>query len=154
IQQEAIFLQRINDFQRNEGVVQGGRESDPPVVVGDGSTDRMAKGWADGQRGQSHHARERNAPERSVSRSLSALGAKARAAPGHRFRSLSRLLDRGMLRESYHALKRKAAPGIDGVTHAAYAEDLEANLAALEKRLAEGRYRATPVKRRWIPKSG
>lgn len=59
-----------------------------------------------------------------------------------------------MLRESFHALKRKAAPGIDGVTHAAYAEDLEANLADLEKRLAEGRYRATPVKRRWIPKSG
>jgi hypothetical protein len=59
-----------------------------------------------------------------------------------------------MLRESFHALKRKATPGIDGVTHAAYAEDLEASLADLEKRLAEGRYRATPVKRRWIPKSG
>jgi len=44
-----------------------------------------------------------------------------------------------MLRESFHALKRKAAPGIDGVTHAMYAEDLEGNLAALEKRLKEGR---------------
>lgn len=59
-----------------------------------------------------------------------------------------------MLRESFDALKRGAAPGIDGVTHAAYAEELETNLAALEKRLAGGRYRATPVKRRWIPKSG
>lgn len=59
-----------------------------------------------------------------------------------------------MLRESFHALKRKAAPGIDGVTHAMYAEDLESNLAELEKRLKEGRYRAAPVKRRWIPKSG
>nr|WP_255518947.1 reverse transcriptase domain-containing protein [Luteolibacter marinus] len=59
-----------------------------------------------------------------------------------------------MLRESFHALRAKAASGVDGVTHAGYAEDLEANLAALEKRLAEGRYRATPVKRRWIPKSG
>jgi RNA-directed DNA polymerase len=130
------------------------RESDPPMVVGDGSAVHMAKGRADGQSGQSNHARERNAPERSVSRSLSALGVKAREDPGHRFRSLSRLLDRGMLRESFDALKRKAAPGIDGVSHAAYAGDLEANLAALEKRLAEGRYRATPVKRRWIPKSG
>lgn len=152
--QETIFLQRINDFQRNEGVVWGCRESDPPMVVRDGSTVHTATGRADGQRGQSNHARERNAPDQSVSRSLSALGAKARSSPGHRFRSLSRLLDRGMLRESFHALKRKAAPGIDGVTHAAYAEDLEANLADLEKRLAEGRYRATPVKRRWIPKSG
>jgi RNA-directed DNA polymerase len=59
-----------------------------------------------------------------------------------------------MPRESFHGLKRKAAPEIDGVTHAAYSEDLEGNLAELEKRLKEGRYRATPVKRRWIPKSG
>jgi len=151
---EAIWLQRINGFQRKEGAAQGDRESDPPIVVRDGRTGHTAKGRADGQSGQSNHARERNAPERSVSRSLSALGVKARASPGHRFRSLSRLLDRGMLRESFHALKHRAAPGIDGVTHAAYAEDLDANLAALEIRLAEGRYRATPVKRRWIPKSG
>ena len=154
VPQEAIWLQRINDFQRNEGVVRGGRESDPPMVVRDGNTGRTATGRADGQRGQSTHARERNSPGSSVSRTLSALSVKARAAPKHRFRSLSRLLDRGMLRESFHALKRKAAPGIDGVTHAAYAEDLEGRLAELEKRLKEGRYRATPVKRRWIPKSG
>ena len=151
---EAIFLHGAPRDQSKEDAAARRRESDPPMVVGDGNAVRKATGRADGQRGQSHHARERNAPDQSVSRSLSALGVKARAAPGHRFRSLSRLLDRGMLRESFHALKRKAAPGIDGVTHAAYAEDLEANLAALEKRLADGRYRATPVKRRWIPKSG
>lgn len=154
IPQEAIWLQRINDFQRNEGVVQGIRESDPPIVVRDGSADHMARGRADGQRGQSTHAGGTNTLQSGVSRSLSALGVKARKDPGHRFRALSRLLDRGMLRESFDALKRKAAPGIDGVTHAAYAEELESNLAELEKRLREGRYRATPVKRRWIPKSG
>ena len=152
--QEAIWLQRANDLQRNEGIVRGSRESDPPIVVRDGNADHMAKEWADGQRGQSTHARERNTPGSSVSRSLSALSEKARTARKHRFRSLSRLLDREMLRESFHALKRKAAPGIDGVTHAAYSEALESNLAALEKRLKEGRYRATPVKRHWIPKSG
>jgi RNA-directed DNA polymerase len=151
---KTIWLLRANDFQRNEGVEGKGRESDPPMVVRDGNTDHKATGRAEGQRGQSTHARERNPPGSSVSRSLSALSGKARKDPKHRFRSLSRLLDRGMLRESFHALKRKAAPGIDGVTHAMYAEDLEGNLAALEKRLKEGRYRATPVKRRWIPKSG
>lgn len=164
VPREAIWLQRIDDFQRNEGIVRGGRESDPPMVVRDGCTGHTpshgfgdagtATGRADGQRGQSTHARERNSPGSSVSRSLTALSVKARAAPGHRFRSLSRLLDREMLRESFHALKRKAAPGIDGVTHAAYAEQLESNLAWLEGRLKEGRYRATPVKRRWIPKGG
>lgn len=152
--QKTIWLLRANDFQRKEGVEGRDRESDPPMVVRDGNTDHTATGRAEGQRGQSTHARERNPPGSSVSRSLSALSGKARKDPKHRFRSLSRLLDRGMLRESFHALKRKAVPGIDGVTHAMYAEDLEGNLAALEKRLKEGRYRATPVKRRWIPKSG
>ena len=152
--QESIRLPRVDDVQRNEGVARRGRESDPPVVVRDGSADHMAKERADGQRGQSTHARERSSPETSVSSTLAALSEKARREPKHRFRSLSRLLDRRMLRESFHALKRKAAPGIDGVTHAAYSEALESNLAALEMRLKEGRYRATPVKRRWIPKSG
>jgi RNA-directed DNA polymerase len=152
--QETIWLQRISDFQRSEGIVQASRESDPPIVVRDGKADHMAKGRADGQRGQSTHAGGTNTLPTSVSRSLSALSEKARDAPKHRFRALSRLLDRRMLRESFHALKAKAAPGIDGVTHAAYAEDLDKHLAALETRLKEGRYRATPVKRRWIPKSG
>jgi hypothetical protein len=151
---EPIYLHGAPRDRSKEDAAVRHRESDPPIVVRDGSAGHMAKGRADGQSGQSNHARERNAPNRSVSRSLSALGVKARESPGHRFRSLSRLLDRGMLRESFDALKRKAAPGIDGVTHAAYAEDLETNLVVLEKRLAEGRYRATPVKRRWIPKSG
>jgi len=154
VPRETICLLLANDFRRNEGIEGRGRESDPSMVVRDGNTDHTATGRADEQRGQSTYARERNPPGLSVSRSLSALSEKARAAPKHRFRSLSRLLDCGMLRESFHALKRKAAPGIDGVTHAAYAEDLEGNLSELEKRLKEGRYRATPVKRRWIPKSG
>jgi hypothetical protein len=52
------------------------RESDPPIVVRDGRTDYMAKGWAEGQGKQSTHARERNTPDQSVSRSLLATGAR------------------------------------------------------------------------------
>jgi group II intron reverse transcriptase/maturase len=89
-----------------------------------------------------------------VSRTLSALRAKAERDPKHRFRALSRLLDRQMLREAFMRLKRKAAPGIDGVSYAEYAEGLEANLEDLEIRLKAGRYRARSVKRRWIAKAG
>jgi len=106
------------------------------------------------QRGQSTHARERNTPEGSVSRTLSALEAKSRRDPDHRFRGLARLLDRVMLEESFGSLKRAAAPGIDGVVWAEYAEDLEGNLADLLERLRTGRYRARRVKRRWIAKTG
>ena len=151
---EEIYLQRINDFQRNEGSAKGAQESDPPIVVRDGNTDHMAKGRAERQSGQSTHARDTNTPGQSVSSTLSALRAKAEQQPEHRFRALCRLLDHQMLHEAFARLKRKAAPGIDGMIHAEYAENLDGRLAELEKRLKAGRYRATCVKRRWIAKPG
>jgi len=149
-----IYLQRPNDFQPIEGVAKSHQESDLPIVVRDGNTDHTAKDQAGMQSGQSTHARGRNTLNESVSRTLSALGTKAGKEPGHRFRGLARLLDRQMLGEAFRRLKRKAAPGIDGVTHSEYAENLEENLLALESRLKEGKYRARPVKRRWIAKAG
>lgn len=151
---EEIYLQRINDFQLQEGSAKEAQESDPPIVVRDGNTGHTAKERAGMQRGQSTHARGTNTLYPSVSRSLSALGTKAVRAPKHRFRGLARLLDRQMLGEAFSRLKRRAAPGIDGVTHSEYAENLEENLLSLESRLKQGTYRAQPVKRRWITKAG
>jgi len=151
---EEIYLQGTNDFQPKEGVAKSHQESDLPIVVRDGKTDHKAKGQAGMQRGQSTHARGRITLDESVSRTLSALGTKAGKEPKHRFRSLARLLDRQMLGEAFRTLKRRAAPGIDGVTHGEYAANLEENLLALESRLREGKYRAQPVKRQWIAKAG
>ena len=151
---EEIYLQRANDFQRQEGVATGVQDSDPPIVVRDGNTGHTAKERAERQSGQSTHARDTNTPDQSVSSTLSALRAKADADPGHRFRALARLLDRQMLGEAFACLKRKAAPGIDGVSHAEYAENLTEHLVDLETRLKAGRYRAMSVKRRWIAKPG
>ena len=63
---EEIYLQRVNDFQRQEGVAIGGQESDPPIVVRDGSTGHMAKERAERQRGQSTHARDTITPDHGV----------------------------------------------------------------------------------------
>jgi RNA-directed DNA polymerase len=57
------------------------------------------------------------------------------------------------LREAYLACKRNAASGIDGQTWQAYGKDLESNLKDLSDRLANGSYRARPVKRGYIPKA-
>ena len=57
------------------------------------------------------------------------------------------------LRAAYHALKRGAAPGIDGETWEHYGEALEANLADLSGRLKRGAYRAKPGTRAYIPKA-
>jgi hypothetical protein len=69
------------------------------------------------QRGHSTHARGTNTLDQGVSSTLSALGTKAEENPEHRVRSLARLLNRQMLGEAFRKLKRRAAPGIDGVTH-------------------------------------
>ena len=57
------------------------------------------------------------------------------------------------LRESYLSLKRRAAPGTDGLTWQRYGEALEENLHDLAGRLKRGAYRAKPVKRVYIPKA-
>ena len=150
----AIYLLKADRDQRKEDAERMRRESDPPIVVRDGSTDHTAKGRAGEQSGQSTHARDTNTPAPSVSSTLSALRTKAEQHPEHQFRALARLLDCQMLREAFACLKRGAAPGIDGVAHAEYAENLEERLVDLEARLKEGRYRATSVKRQWIAKPG
>jgi group II intron reverse transcriptase/maturase len=62
-------------------------------------------------------------------------------------------LNRENLRGCFYRLRRAAAPGVDKVTFTEYERDLDANLAALEKRLKEKRYRAKLVRRKYIPKA-
>jgi group II intron reverse transcriptase/maturase len=74
---------------------------------------------------------------------------------GLKFTSLwHHVYDIGRLRDAYFALKRTAAPGVDGQTWQAYGQDLESNLRDLSDRLARGAYRAKPVKRAFVPKAG
>lgn len=58
-----------------------------------------------------------------------------------------------MLKAAYLALKREAAPGVDGQTWRGYGEGLEGNLQGLSERLKRGAYRAKPVRRVFIPKA-
>jgi RNA-directed DNA polymerase len=58
-----------------------------------------------------------------------------------------------LLRDSYYALKRDAAPGIDGITWQEYETGLDEKLADLHGRIHRGTYRAQPSKRAYIPKA-
>ena len=57
-----------------------------------------------------------------------------------------------MLKEAYLALKRGAAPGVDGVTWREYGDGLDERLLDLHGRVHRGAYRAKPVRRVEIPK--
>src|SRR5438132_4766042 len=56
-----------------------------------------------------------------------------------------------LLRDSYHALKKRAAPGVDGVTWEQYGEGVEERLQDLHDRIHRGAYRAQPSRRTYIP---
>jgi RNA-directed DNA polymerase len=58
-----------------------------------------------------------------------------------------------LLQDSYHSLKKQAAPGVDGMTWEEYGQDLEARLIDLHGRVHRGAYRAQPSRRVWIPKA-
>ena len=70
-----------------------------------------------------------------------------------RFTALLHHVTVDLLRDSYHGLKKKAAPGVDGVTWWKYGESLEARISDLHGRIHRGAYQAQPSRRTWIPKS-
>jgi RNA-directed DNA polymerase len=70
-----------------------------------------------------------------------------------RFTALLHHVTLSRLRQAYEAISPGAAPGVDGVRQAAYGQDLEANLRDLHERVQQGRYRASPSRRAYIPKA-
>jgi len=58
-----------------------------------------------------------------------------------------------LLRDSFYALKRQAAPGVDGVRWKEYEAGLEGRLADLHSRIHRGAYRAQASRRVYIPKA-
>jgi RNA-directed DNA polymerase len=66
---------------------------------------------------------------------------------------LHHIYDPDTLRAAYFALKKEAAPGVDGETWRHYGSELEGNLQDLSARLKRGAYRAKPVRRVYIPKA-
>ena len=77
----------------------------------------------------------------------------ARRDKDARFTALLHHVDVDRLRAAYRAIRPQAAPGVDGVTWAAWGQELEANLADLHDRVHAGRYRARPSRRAYIPKA-
>jgi hypothetical protein len=70
-----------------------------------------------------------------------------------RFTALLHHVTVALLRESYNSLKKKAAPGVDGVTWGKYGEGLEGRISDLHGRIQRGAYQAQPSRRVWIPKT-
>ena len=77
----------------------------------------------------------------------------ARQRKKERFTALFHHMNTDTLRLAFYALRRKAAPGVDGVTWKDYEADLEPRLEELHGRVQRGAYRPQPSRRTYIPKA-
>src|ERR1019366_6416256 len=87
-----------------------------------------------------------------MSQGLNGVRQAARERKQERYTALLHHVTVDLLRDSFFALKRKAAPGVDGVTWQEYETGLEDRLVDLHSRLHRGAYRAQPSRRVYIPK--
>ena len=89
----------------------------------------------------------------SVSQALARIRQAAKLRKKERFTSLLHHVSVDLLRLSFFALKKDAAPGVDGLAWRDYETNLEGNLEDLHDRVHRGAYRALPSRRQYIPKA-
>lgn len=139
-------------------MMHGGEKSDPAIVAvkppndaGSPVEERVEP--RAGTEGNAAEDRTRRALNReSVSQGLDRVRQAARQDRTERFTALLHHIDPDLLRAAFFALKRGAAPGVDGVTWRDYEADLEPRLRDLHGRVQKGAYRAQPARRSFIPK--
>ena len=106
---------------------------------------------AKGNAGQ--HDTHRAQTRERVTQALDRVRQAARQRKKERFTALLHHVNVDTLRLAFFALKRKAAPGADGVTWKDYEVELEPRLEDLHRRVHRGAYRPQPSRRTYIPKA-
>ena len=107
-----------------------------------------------GAEGNAGQDRTRRAQDRaSVSQGLDRVRHVARQRKKERFTALLHHVTPNLLRTAFFALRRQAAPGVDGLTWQAYEADLDRRIESLHERVHRGAYRALPARRGFIPKA-
>src|SRR5580692_8555379 len=90
--------------------------------------------------------------EKGASNGLDRVRQAAKERKKERFTALLHHITVDALEEAFFALKKKAAPGVDGVTWEDYEVGLGRKLEDLHSRVHRGAYRAQPSRRVFIPK--
>ncbi|HEX5719538.1 MAG TPA: group II intron reverse transcriptase/maturase [Thermoanaerobaculia bacterium] len=133
-------------------------KSDPTIVPGKSpnKAGRPAAEAMEGRGGAKGNAGQQRTRQTQswvgVSQALDRIRQAARRDRKARFTALLHHVTVDLLRWAFLQLRRKAAPGADGVTWAQYEAGLEENLRDLHVRVQRGAYRAWPSRRQYIPK--
>ena len=106
-----------------------------------------------GTKGNADQQSTRRAQEReSVSQALGRIRQAAKQRKKEKFTTLFHHISVELLRLSFFAIKKDAAPGVDGLTWQDYEADLDRKIEDLHDRVQRGAYRALPSRRQYIPK--
>jgi RNA-directed DNA polymerase len=134
-------------------------EESPGGIVPMNHSNKDGRSFTENEEGRpsiKENARQSNTyptqSEKSVSQGLTGVRKAARDNKEMKFTALLHHLTVDLLRESFYSLKRKAAPGVDGVTWQEYETGLEDRLIDLHGRVHRGAYRAQPSRRVYIEK--
>jgi RNA-directed DNA polymerase len=137
-----------------------GHEKSDPAILATKLTNKAELPAAElverraGAKGNANQLSTRRAQDReSVSQALGRVRQAARQRKKERFTALCHQLSLPMFRTAFFALKREAAPGVDGVRWRDYEADLDRKIADLHARVHRGAYRAQPSRRQYIPKA-
>ena len=76
----------------------------------------------------------------------------AKEDPKRQFFSIAHLITPEKMYAAFLSLRKDASAGVDGVTYKEYEKDAARNIRELHQRLKDGKYRAQPLRRVYIPK--
>jgi len=137
-----------------------GHEKSGPAVVAMKPTNKAGTPAAEpverraGAEGNASQQRAHRAQDRDrVTQALERVRHAASYRKKERFTALLHHVNHDTLRMAFFALRREAAPGVDGMTWTDYEADLEPRLADLHDRVHRGAYRPLPSRRVYIPKA-
>ena len=136
------------------------REKSDPAIVAEKPTNKAGRPAAEsaeprvGAEGNaSWQSTHRTQGRERVSQALERVRQVARQRKKEKFTALLHHVGVDLLGMAFFALKRDAAPGVDGLTWRTYEADLDRNLTDLHERVHRGAYRALPSRRTYIPKA-
>src|SRR5215218_3826974 len=137
----------------------GGEKSDPAIVAAKppNKAGRPAAEAVERRAGTEGNAGQQSTlrPQirAGVSQALDRVRQAARHRRKERFTALLHHISPEALEVAFYALKRRAAPGVGGVTWEEYEADLGRRLEDLHGRIHRGAYRPQPSRRAYIPKA-
>jgi RNA-directed DNA polymerase len=137
-----------------------GREKSGPVIVAVNAPNKAGRPAAEAQERRAgtegkagQHDTHRALNRARVTQALDRLRQAAKQRKKERFTALLHHVNPNSLRQAFLALKRDAAPGVDGMTWREYEAQLEPRLTDLHGRIHRGAYRPQPSRRTYIPKA-